>query len=637
MWFAWRHLHHYQSYVESSPLPMPPLSTGLLSLLFALIATTIGHSYAQSIRPHSSLRQHRLAPTDYSFGLFDIPLDWADPDAGQGRLHYGKYPASEDSVRQGTLFVTAADRSQSLLRWLVGGTAGTIHNSTGGKYDIVAWYPRGDRGDASVTVPGPAECFASDAERKAFYVQSSLGMGIEPIWGDDMDYQRQQGPQDARDWLRLQTKMIEHCLSGQNQTMLSYIGTAATVRDLVAMADAFDGPGSPVNFWGVGDDARIGAYLLQMFPERAGRIVLQAPPSLTTHTRLREDPFEVWREDVRHAHASMIKQFAIGLEALHCTNANGSPGIVSGLMRTLEDVRTAYVGWRNSLEVDLDNEALNRTLGRFFEQATSADVDTAAVANSVGSMQRSRSYGVEITDFRRMAVLCGDQLGQYAPVSAARVNRDMLSRIEQELDLAPLISTSMFPSLPYLCHLWPLRATERLRLLDPDDTPAERRTVAYPPLIVQYDMDPLSPPRPPRSIIPGIEKFGSVLQLKSGLHQTERFNPVTCIGSSISDYLRDGTIHNGRLCRGDKDISHTTGSIAHLHETPLRSSQPERASEGAAETWELGANVIGFVAAASFVMILANMIASRFRARGVIRLEEREDEGMDVSTGGDSQ
>ncbi len=30
--------------------------------------------------------------------------------------------------------------------------------------------------------------------------------------------------------------------------MLRYVGTAATVRDLVAMADAFDGPDAPIRF-----------------------------------------------------------------------------------------------------------------------------------------------------------------------------------------------------------------------------------------------------------------------------------------------------------------------------------------------------------------------------------------------------
>ncbi|KAI0659700.1 hypothetical protein C8Q70DRAFT_980456 [Cubamyces menziesii] len=616
-----------------------PSHISLLFWLTVLLATTASCSDPQTTRAHGSLRQLEVTSADCSFGLFDVLLNWADPDAGQGRLRYGKCSVPHDVVREGTIFVMA-DRSQSLLRWLAGGTAETIYNSTGRKYDIVAWYPRGN-GDASATVPGPAECFTSDAERKAFYVQSSLEMGIEHFWGDHMEYRHQQGPEDARDWLRLQTKMIEHCLSGQNQTMLSYIGTAATVRDLVAMADAFDGPGSPINFWGVGEDARIGEYLLQMFPERAGRIVLQAPLSLATLSRPGQNPFEVWREDVRHAHDSMIKQFAMGLEVLHGDDSNGSlpsdrqwtrASIVSGLMHTLEDVRRTYVGWRNSLEVDLDNSALNQTLGQFFEQATSVDVDTAAVANSVALLHRSQLHSVELTDLRRMSVLCGDQLGEYGPATAARVSHDMLSRIEQEFDLAPLLATSIFPSLPYFCHLWPLRATERLRFFELDGTSVEHRNVAFPPLIVQYDMNPFAPPRPPSSILPGIEEFSLMVESKSRLFEATRFDPQTCIGRSISDYLRDGILPITRLCRDDEGaLQPEDGRGSCLHATGLSPSVRSEWVSDATETWLLCANVMGFVAIASLIMFLANMLAQS-HATGVIRLVG-EDEGVNPRNG----
>lgn len=45
--------------------------------------------------------------------------------------------------------------------------------------------------------------------------------------------------------------------------MLRYMGTAATVRDLVAMADTFDGAGSPINFWGMHHGSLIGSYLVK--------------------------------------------------------------------------------------------------------------------------------------------------------------------------------------------------------------------------------------------------------------------------------------------------------------------------------------------------------------------------------------
>ena len=47
----------------------------------------------------------------------------------------------------------------------------------------------------------------------------------------------------------------------QNGDTLKYLGTSATVRDMVAMADMLDGPGSPVNFYG----ASYGTFLANVF------------------------------------------------------------------------------------------------------------------------------------------------------------------------------------------------------------------------------------------------------------------------------------------------------------------------------------------------------------------------------------
>ena len=62
----------------------------------------------------------------------------------------------------------------------------------------------------------------------------------------------------------MQTKFEETgrlCLE-RNGDMLKYVGTAATVRDMVAMADAFDGPGSPVNYYGISYGTVVGVWLM---------------------------------------------------------------------------------------------------------------------------------------------------------------------------------------------------------------------------------------------------------------------------------------------------------------------------------------------------------------------------------------
>ena len=52
-----------------------------------------------------------------------------------------------------------------------------------------------------------------------------------------------------------------------NGDNLTYIGTVATVRDLAALADALDGPGSLVNYIGLSYGTNLGSQFMAIFPE----------------------------------------------------------------------------------------------------------------------------------------------------------------------------------------------------------------------------------------------------------------------------------------------------------------------------------------------------------------------------------
>ena len=54
---------------------------------------------------------------------------------------------------------------------------------------------------------------------------------------------------------------LQLCIE-RNGDILKYVGTAATVRDMVAMADAIDGPGKPVNYFGISYGSLLGNIFL---------------------------------------------------------------------------------------------------------------------------------------------------------------------------------------------------------------------------------------------------------------------------------------------------------------------------------------------------------------------------------------
>ena len=61
----------------------------------------------------------------------------------------------------------------------------------------------------------------------------------------------------------------ERCVGAANGGTLQYIGTAANARDMAAMADALDGPGAPVNYWGISYGTLLGAWFVS---RRQGRV-----------------------------------------------------------------------------------------------------------------------------------------------------------------------------------------------------------------------------------------------------------------------------------------------------------------------------------------------------------------------------
>ncbi len=57
-------------------------------------------------------------------------------------------------------------------------------------------------------------------------------------------------------------ELARRCLRHPSGKFFRYVGTAATARDIVALADALDGPGSPVNFIGASYGSVLGMWLI---------------------------------------------------------------------------------------------------------------------------------------------------------------------------------------------------------------------------------------------------------------------------------------------------------------------------------------------------------------------------------------
>ena len=124
--------------------------------------------------------------------------------------------------------------------------------------------------------PGEIFCFDSLDEYSALFNGTIQVTGIEMsgTFTDPADLSALFSQSES-----LQAKFEEtgrRCVE-RNGDMLKYVGTAATVRDMVAIADALDGPGSLVNYYGDSYGTLIGNVFLNSknacFPRQDARLM----------------------------------------------------------------------------------------------------------------------------------------------------------------------------------------------------------------------------------------------------------------------------------------------------------------------------------------------------------------------------
>ncbi|KAI0334252.1 hypothetical protein GY45DRAFT_1318728 [Cubamyces sp. BRFM 1775] len=491
---------------------------------------------------------HRLHPEvsseRFECGLFEVPLDWAHPEHGYEQIHYARYLSAPNTEHEGTIFVEPGYRMPVTLTtsqqdWMIS-EAEVLHNGTQGKYDLVVWNTRGNSKNLDdLTASRQVQCFDAERDVEQFYLRASKDLGIDlPAWGDDKEFLQAQTYEDAKNWLRLQSMVVEDCVRKQNTTMLSYMGTAASVRDMVAMADFFDGPGSPINFWGIESGARVGQYLLQMFPERAGHVVLQSPQDLDAYVH--NDSYETWRQDVIHTQTTLARlvDFCITPEDGNCyINFNGRvlhQDMEWALLLLINMARGMYMGWRNSAEIDLNNTVFTSAF-----KSAMLNNSTIEVAESLRNLQRGRIWGIFFLGL--MPVYCGDKSTDYDPEVAAQRTYEIIARLENDIHFAPLIASSIVPPLEYLCHLWPVRAVERLVLdLNSDEVPTPSTPPNTGPLVVQYSDNPLARSHSLSKVVPGIQGARNLVRTKFGVDIT---GPAEkCVRKIIFEYLMHGEV-----------------------------------------------------------------------------------------------
>jgi len=144
--------------------------------------------------------------------------------------------------------------------------------------------------------PGLINCFNSINEYVNFWNGTLVYPQIDIKYGfsdpSDLEYFNSQVNVMEEKW----KAFGEVCLKHKTAQYLPYVGTTATVRDLVAIAEYFDGKGCDINYYGLSYGTTIGNYLINSmlsiarFPTQSLSSSLQCSPTVSA-----ELSWMVWR------------------------------------------------------------------------------------------------------------------------------------------------------------------------------------------------------------------------------------------------------------------------------------------------------------------------------------------------------
>ncbi|TFK81149.1 hypothetical protein K466DRAFT_656297 [Polyporus arcularius HHB13444] len=499
----------------------------------------------------------------YDCGQIDVPLDWNNPGIGSITLNFTILPVRRRIQRKGSIFYHSGHEylgrpfdPETTLNLMIDKQLDTILLG----YDVVTWTPR------ESAIADRARCFEIGDWR--YWSQNPFGthenatiafynttfrdvLHREPPWNEHMSWSHTQGPEDVKDMLRVQEKLIAHCLNASpDRDLFKYVGTAASARDMAALADALDGPGSSLNLWTRHHGSVLASHLLQMFPERIGKVVMDDPVDPISYQE--SEAYKRWAADIATVNSTVHH---IQLHEMR----NGSTGYMQFYGHPIADqvrmdsiiqfLHGELVEWHTRAEADHHLTTQEKEWGSWRRELDSVWLSDPRQSHARGpNSGRSTAYRGRLTRslLDGMPLVCGDALYDHDPDITMRAEVEAF--LVDSMHAAPLIVSSAFPPLRYLCHLWPIRAAERMPLGDTYRSSNEDTQV----LILLRDQDywnyfavseELARERWPAASVVGGLHYGDVA-----------WNHDQCSADIVKALFKNGSLPNGsRPCQYDTE------------------------------------------------------------------------------------
>ncbi|SCV74062.1 BQ2448_6494 [Microbotryum intermedium] len=224
---------------------------------------------AISIKQSSSIDwQPCTQNASWSCAHITVPQNYLDTTAGEARIAVLKVPstaAHED--RLGSIFVNPGGPGNSSIDFIAS-FGEYISQLVKGRYDVIGFDPRG----VGRTEP-LLECFNSTLDHELFKAHTVLEHGFDVHPDPKSPAGRRHLIEQHQERMALMKAEYERCGKMMGDE-LRYMSTPTVARDIVEMTEQLEGKGALVHYYGFSYGTILGQFLLNMFPNRVGRVII---------------------------------------------------------------------------------------------------------------------------------------------------------------------------------------------------------------------------------------------------------------------------------------------------------------------------------------------------------------------------
>ncbi|MFJ7213208.1 alpha/beta hydrolase [Amycolatopsis sp. NPDC098790] len=417
-----------------------------------------------------------------------VPLDYRNPDGRKIDVAVSRLPSKNPEKRRGVLLTNPGGPGGEGLDYPQLLKLVKLPQDVLDSYDIIGFDPRGVGRSAPVTCDLTPE---------------QLAIGNLPYAN---------GPADVVKQAAVAKAEARQCAAASTGSMLPYITTANTARDMDRIRQALGEPA--VSYLGASYGTYLGAVYTTMFPERSDRIVLDS--------NLGPGGYDI----------DAMRRFGRGMEDRFPDFAKFAAAHPQyGLGTTPAQVTAKY----HELAARLDKKPVEGVTGSTFRGLTFEglySIDLTPLAEDWQALDQGRApkppggsltSSVENLFAARFAVLCGDSAW---PRSVAGYQVDVaVDRIRYPLIGAATANIAA-------CAFWPAAPVE----------PKVRITGRGPSnvLLVQNERDPGTPLAGARELRAAFGDRARMVTVDQGGHGVYPFTPNRCGATAVTGFLVSG-------------------------------------------------------------------------------------------------